>query len=591
MVQTCAHCGRANPEEAIYCYHDGAVLVVGRPDEQPHPALWPFARPLDFPSGQSCRNFEQLLSRCQDEWSDATQMLRAGELERFFVSLGRIDLAVIARGAAAAQDLDRGLDELLGRLPCRKPRIPRLRVMTPTLDLGALRVGEDRRVEIALSNEGSRLIYGSLSSDCAWITPGDSPGSSQKVFQFSREQTLAVWVRGQQLRASRRTLEAQLSIESNAGSATVAIRATAPPQPFAHGVLSGASSPRQLVDKVRQDPRTAARLFEKGDVAEWYGRNGWPYPVPGPPAAGLNGVRQFFNALGLPGDFAAPALPFPEGVLAGATSPEQIVEKVRAAPFESAPLFENGDVATWYEQNDFAYPVQGPRAAGVDAVCQFLKASGIVDPFPTALSALPPNEPAAKCFAGSILADVCTVEELIQRVRSAPEASATLFESGAVAAWYESNGWLYPVQGPCAAGVDGVWQFLQVVEVVDALPIEALPLEALPLAPPSKSTRRGIHLRGKVGEQLRHVVSAKSRTGRAGPLSARATSDQPWLGIGETQLDEAKATIVLVIRAVPDRPGETLHARVRVTVNDMQSFVVPVTLVVGAREDVPAIRG
>ncbi len=101
-------------------------------------------------------------------------------------------------------------------------------------------------------------------------------------------------------------------------------------------------------------------------------------------------------------------------------------------------------------------------------------------------------------------------------------------------------------------------------------------------------TSAGIHLRGRVGERLKHVLSARPKMLGAKPVRAQASSDQAWLGIGATQLEDARATIVLVVPAVPNRPGETLHARVRVTVNDAQSFVVPVTLSVGEGAEGPA---
>lgn len=519
MTQLCGLCRRTNPDEAIYCYHDGGVLAVVRPEVKLHTSLRPFPQPLLFPSGQSCLNFEQLLCCCLEEWTAATHLLREGGLERFFVSMGRIDLARLAHAAARSADLDRGLDELLGRLPSQNLRTPLLRVTPTTLDLDNLRIGEDRCIEITLRNDGDRLLYGAVQSNQVWLTIGDT-GAPNKVFQFIREQTLKLWVRGQHLSASRRPREAQVNIESNGGSATVTLRLHVSPKPFSQGVLAGTDSPRQLVDKVRQDPQAATPFFDNGSIAEWYRRNGWSYPVAGPSAAGFDGVRQFFKALGLTDDLAfdgeprTPAIlpivngarPFPVGVLAGAIHQGQLVEKVRAKPIEAAPLFESGAVADWYEQNGWVYPVQGPRAAGVDAVYQFLKV----------------------------------------------------------------------VEG-CAAPLAVV---VQAPSVAIASPV------AVPTVDPArpKTGERVIHLRGRVGEQLRHVLTAKSKKG-TGPLRAQASSDQPWLDIGATKLEDASATIVLMVQAVPDRPGETLHARVRVTVNDAQSFVVPVTLLVGARSE------
>src|SRR5262249_12340636 len=72
-----------------------------------------------------------------------------------------------------------------------------------------------------------------------------------------------------------------------------------------------------------------------------------------------------------------PARPFREGVLAGAVSPRQIAEKAKAAPKDAAPLFEHGNVAAWFKENGWTYPVQGPNASGLGAVQQFFEALGL----------------------------------------------------------------------------------------------------------------------------------------------------------------------------------------------------------------------
>ena len=105
---------------------------------------------------------------------------------------------------------------------------------------------------------------------------------------------------GEALRAGLHPLVGNLRIESSGGQATVTIKAEAPPQTFAAGVLSGARTPRQLAEKARlAAPGNRRALFETGAVARWYHDNGWSYPVEGESAAGLAGVQQFFEALGL----------------------------------------------------------------------------------------------------------------------------------------------------------------------------------------------------------------------------------------------------------------------------------------------------
>lgn len=73
-------------------------------------------------------------------------------------------------------------------------------------------------------------------------------------------------------------------------------------------------------------------------------------------------------------------VPFGLGKLAGATTPRKLAELARDNPREAAPLFEAGQVARWYENNGWTYPVQGPPAAGLGAVQQYFEALGLAKP-------------------------------------------------------------------------------------------------------------------------------------------------------------------------------------------------------------------
>lgn len=75
-----------------------------------------------------------------------------------------------------------------------------------------------------------------------------------------------------------------------------------------------------------------------------------------------------------------PAQPFPEGILAGATTPRQLAEKAKASPKPAVPLFEKGAVAAWYAANGWVYPIQGPQALGLGAIQQFFEALGLTTP-------------------------------------------------------------------------------------------------------------------------------------------------------------------------------------------------------------------
>ena len=62
------------------------------------------------------------------------------------------------------------------------------------------------------------------------------------------------------------------------------------------------------------------------------------------------------------------------------------------------------------------------------------------------------------------------------------------------------------------------------------------------------------------------------------PVYAQAVSDQPWLVVTGIDLDGSNAHVRLSISAVPDRPGETLQAKLTITGNGQQCFLVPLSL-------------
>ncbi len=301
MAQTCSKCSRANPQDAIYCYFDGFVL--GRHGHNGGPVAvgaQPFGNPFVFPTGRSCRNFNELSLACQEDWPSARDLLKQGFLENFLGGLGRVDLAHAAREAVKFPDKDQGLDQLLAKFPGEVLAAPKLRVEPLEINLGTLKAGDQRQFDLHLENQGMRLLHGSVvCADGDWLTLGDAPGVVNKHFQFGHDQTIPVKLCSDRLRASSKPVETTLVIESNGGTATVVVRAEVPIKPFPPGVLGGSRSPRQVAEKAKANPKEAALLFENGAVANWYKSNGWKYPVQGPAASGLGAVQQFFEALGL----------------------------------------------------------------------------------------------------------------------------------------------------------------------------------------------------------------------------------------------------------------------------------------------------
>jgi hypothetical protein len=297
MPQVCRQCSRPNPPEAVYCYFDGAVLSGQAANGGPvNLGSQPFPSQFVFPSGLVCRNFDQLAMACQQNWQAAVALLKQGFLAGFLGGLGRADLALTAQEAARFPDPDRGLDQLLAKLPSGVLETPKLQVEPREVSLGHMRVGQDRSLDLHLANLGMRLLYGSVVSDCKWLALGEAPGNPQRLFQFGAETVVPVQIIGKHLHASIKPLEGHLIIDSSGGSITVTVRAEVPIAPFKDGVLAGALTPRQIAEKAMAAPREAAVLFESGAVAHWYVQNGLTYPVKGPGGSGLHALQEFLEA-------------------------------------------------------------------------------------------------------------------------------------------------------------------------------------------------------------------------------------------------------------------------------------------------------
>src|SRR5262245_53078549 len=141
MVQICGKCSHVNPAEASYCYFDGTVLDGHGASGGPvNVGSRPFPNQFVFPTGQACRNFDQLAIACQQNWSSAVDLLRQGYLATFLGGLGRADLARAAQEAARFPDQDRGLDQLLAKLPTQVLEAPKLLAEPTSVNLGLLPV-------------------------------------------------------------------------------------------------------------------------------------------------------------------------------------------------------------------------------------------------------------------------------------------------------------------------------------------------------------------------------------------------------------------------------------------------------------------
>jgi hypothetical protein len=167
-------------------------------------------------------------------------------------------------------------------------------------------------------------------------------------------------------------------------------------------------------------------------------------------------------------------------------------------------------------------------------------------------------------FAEGVLAGARSPREAATKAKANPRDAAPLFESGAVERWYRANGWSYPVLGPSSMGLGAVQQFFEALGLVQPPQVEI--------------NETKVHLAGKVGERQQHSIKVTAIEPR--PVYAYAVSDQPWLTVGKVVLSGKVAVLPLVVEAIPDRPGEQLHAVVTVTANGMKRFTVQVFLAV-----------
>jgi tetratricopeptide (TPR) repeat protein len=299
MPTPCRICSRINPAEANYCFFDGVFLQGSQLLGPENVAQTPFARPFEFPTGDSCQNFDQLALTCQQHWKETWELLKNQALANFLGQVGRADLIGVARHAAAEADPDRGVDYFLSHLPARNLAAPRLQAAPAHMKLGTLKAGQDRDFSVRLTNEGHRLIVGSVTSDSAWLQVEAAAPGQPHLVQFTHEQSVRVRVLGARLPAGQNARAAKLLLESNAGSTEIAVSCEVPIVPYPDGVLAGCRSPREVAIKAKHALKQAGELFYQGKVQAWYRSNGWTYPVEGEPASGKAAVQQFFEALGL----------------------------------------------------------------------------------------------------------------------------------------------------------------------------------------------------------------------------------------------------------------------------------------------------
>ena len=116
---------------------------------------------------------------------------------------------------------------------------------------------------------------------------------------------------------------------------------------------------------------------------------------------------------------------------------------------------------------------------------------------------------AVKPFAEGVLAGALSPRELAKKAKEAPKEAAGLIESGAVARWYQANGWTYPVPGPGASGLAAVQQLFEALGLVKPPQVE-LSEEAIQACVAGQARRSSTASRSS-----RRRIGRRSRTGPA----------------------------------------------------------------------------
>jgi hypothetical protein len=320
-MQVCPRCHRSNPSEAAFCYFDGVDLRAlpatngqGRQDV--------LARAFLFPSGRRCLNLTELAVGCLEEWDAARDLLASGKISQHLIEIGRADLARSAQPPAQGRG-DAALDNLLLALPGTIDQRPRLDFTPRRLQLGTLSVGEEKRVRLQIQNAGKGLLHGTVSvtQGGEWMrVDGVRDGEALSIRTMTTQAvTLVVATSGL---SSPHKYSGKLVLVTNGGVAELPVRLDLGLYPFPKAPFLDVTTPRELADRMRTQPKQAVPLLESGEIARWFAQNGWAFPVQGRPAQGVAAVQQFFEGMGLS---KAPVLELENPVLELRCQPNQKV--------------------------------------------------------------------------------------------------------------------------------------------------------------------------------------------------------------------------------------------------------------------------
>jgi hypothetical protein len=163
MAIKCPKCGNANPDNARYCWSDGAILTT-------QSSLTPFR----FRNGAVANSLLELGAQVDSNWEEGKYHLYSGDFANWLSGIGRGDLSSIARNIVLQEkNEDTGLEKFLQSFGVDAPPLPQLIVKETSLDFGRVDVnlissGKYTR-QFHLTNPGRGYLYGNIVSSVSWL--------------------------------------------------------------------------------------------------------------------------------------------------------------------------------------------------------------------------------------------------------------------------------------------------------------------------------------------------------------------------------------------------------------------------------------
>jgi len=164
-------------------------------------------------------------------------------------------------------------------------------------------------------------------------------------------------------------------------------------------------------------------------------------------------------------------------------------------------------------------------------------------------------------FAHPPFQGAASPRQIAERMRANPKQAVPLLENGAIARWFQVNGWTYPVSEPTARGVAAVQQFFEGM--------------GLSKPPPLQLSEQNLHLFCTPPEVVQARVTLHTPAKKW--VYAQADSDKPWLRVTTPSVSGPQQAQVAFAVDSSLLTGDGLHlGTVYLTANAGQKLAVRV---------------